>query len=75
MRNRGITKKILSEEGRSLGNFIASAMKVSLPQIKIVLTPLAKSVLILLRLAPATSPTDGTIQKKIHGLRKSKLII
>ena len=31
MRNRGITKKILSEEGRSLGNFIASAMKVSLP--------------------------------------------
>ena len=31
MKNRGITKKILSQEGRSLGNFIASVMKVSLP--------------------------------------------
>ena len=42
---------------------------------KIVLTLLAKSVLILLRLAPATSATDGGIQKNIHGLRKAKLII
>ena len=31
MKNRGITKKILSQEGRPLGNFIASVMKVSLP--------------------------------------------
>ena len=42
---------------------------------KIVLTPLAESVLILLRLAPAASATDGAIQKKIHGLRKTKLIM
>ena len=40
-------------------------MRVGLPLIKNIFTPLAKSVLMLLRLTVAVSVTDAFIQKKI----------
>ena len=42
-------------------------MTTSLPLMKNVLTPLTKSVLVLLGLTAAASVTDAAIQKKIYG--------
>ena len=45
-------------------------MRVGLPLIKNIFTPLAKSVLMLLRLTVAASATDAFIQKKIFLSRR-----
>ena len=50
-------------------------MKVDLPLMKNELTPLTKNVLTPLELTAAASATDATIQKKIHGLTMTTLII
>ena len=71
---KGITTKITSQEGGFL-NFLKPLMTAVLLLIKNVLTPLAKSVLILLGLTAAMSATDAAIQKKIHGLGTTALII
>ena len=51
-------------------------MKVGLPLMKNVLTPLARSIFIPLGLtAAAASATDAAIQKKFYELGMTKLII
>ena len=50
-------------------------MTVGLPLMKNVLTSLAKSVLMLLRLTAATSATDAAPLKKIYGPGTTALII
>ena len=50
-------------------------MTAGLPLMKSVLTPLAKSLLILLGLLAGMSATDGAIQKKFYGLGTTALII
>ena len=50
-------------------------LKIGLPLIGDVLKPLAKSVLIPLRLTVAASPTDSAIHKKMFGLGMTTLII
>ena len=52
------------ELGRFLGRLLRPLLKTRLPLMKSVLKPLAKSVLVLLRLATAGSATDAAIQKK-----------
>ena len=70
LKDRGIlikatTRKITSQEGSFL-NFLRPLMIVGLPLIKSVLTPLAKSVLILLGLSTGMSAAAVAIQKKIN---------
>ena len=50
-------------------------MTAGLTLVKNVLTPLAKSVLIPLGSAAATSAADAAIQKKLHGSESTALII
>ena len=52
------------ELGGFLGRLLRPLLKTRLPLMKSVLKPLAKSVLVLLRLATAESATDAAIQKK-----------
>ena len=62
-----------------LGGFsvilLGLVLKIRLPLIGDVLKPLAKSVLIPLRLTVAASPTDSAIHKKMFGLGMTTLII
>ena len=56
--------------GQSVGFLVKRVgllLKTDLPLIKYVLTPLAKSVLIPLRLIAAVSATDAAIHKKMFG--------
>ena len=50
-------------------------MTAGLPLMKSVLTPLAKSLLILLGLLAGMSAADAAIQKKFYGLGTTALII
>ena len=50
-----------------IGRLLGPLLKTGLPLIKNVITPLAKSVLIPLRLTAAASATDAGIHKKILG--------
>ena len=50
-------------------------MTAGIPLIKIVLTPLAKSVLLPLGLSAGMSAADGAIQRKIYGSGTTALII
>ena len=50
-------------------------MKVGLPLMKNVLTPLAKNFLMALGLMAAVTGTDSAIQKKIFGWGMTTLII
>ena len=50
-------------------------LKSGLPLIKNAIKPLAKSALIPLGLTAAASAADAGIQKKIHGSRRTALII
>ena len=50
-------------------------MTAGLPLMKNVLTPLAKSLLILLGLLAGMSAADAAIQKKFYGLGTTALII
>ena len=50
-------------------------MTAGLPLMKSVLTPLAKSLLIVLGLLAGMSAADAAIQKKFYGLGTTALII
>ena len=63
------------QSGGFLGKLLGPLLKTGLPLIKNVITPLAKSVLILLGLTAAASAADAGIQKKILGLQNTTLII
>ena len=67
---RTIEKVINKKRG-----FIASLMRVGLPLMKNVLTPLAKIVLLALGVTAAASARDTAIQKKIYGSGITTLII
>ena len=53
------------QSGRYLGRLLGPLLKTELPLIKIVIKPLAKSILIPLGLTAATSAADGGIHKNI----------
>ena len=77
--NRGIllkvtTTKIAGQKGGFL-NFLKVLMTAGLPLMKIVLTPLAKSVLLPFWLSAAMSATDAAIQKPFYGSETTALII
>ena len=55
------------QSGGFLGILLGPLLKIGLPLIKNVIKPLAKSVLIPLRLTAATSSADAGIHKKILG--------
>ena len=55
------------QSGGFLGKLLGPLLKTGLPLIKNVITPLAKSVLILLGLTAAASAADAGIHKKILG--------
>ena len=67
-------RKITSQKGGFL-NFLRPLITAGLPLMKNVLTPLAKSILILLGLTAAASAADAAIQRKIQGSGKTALII
>ena len=71
---RGTTRKIISQvEG--LLNFLEPLMKVGLPLLRKVLTPLAENVLLSFGVTGAGSATEAAIQKKIYGSGMTPLII
>ena len=59
---KGTTKKIISQEGGFL-NFVWPLTAAGLSLMKSLLTPSAKSVLLLLVLSAGMSAADGDIQK------------
>ena len=63
------------QSGGLLGRHLGPLIKTGLPLIRNVLKPLAKSILILLGLMAATSPTDAAILKKMFGSGFTTLII
>ena len=69
---KGTTRIVCSQEG-GLFNFLGSLIRTDLPLMKSVLTPLAKSVLVLLGLESALA-TDASILKKKFYLGTTTLI-
>ena len=63
------------ESGGFLGKLHSPLLKIGLPLIKNVITPLTKSVLIPLGLTAAASAADAGIHKKILGSANTTLII
>ena len=63
------------QSGGFLGRLLGPLLKTGLPLIKNVIKPLAKSVLIPLRLTPAASAADAGIHKIILGSGPTTLII
>ena len=63
------------QSGGLLGRHLGPLIKTGLPLTRNVLKPLAKSILILLRLMAATLPTDAAIHKKSFGSGFATLII
>ena len=63
------------QSGGFLGRLLGPLLKTGLPLIKNVIKPLAKSVLIPLRLTAAASAADAGIHKKISGSGTTTLII
>ena len=61
--------------GRFLGRLLGPLLKTDLPLMKNVFKALAKSVLIPLRLIAAVSATDAAMQKKIHELGMTTILI
>ena len=59
-----ITKKVVGQRGELL-NFLGPLMKVGLPLINKVLTPLAKSALVPFGLTTVVSATNAALQKEI----------
>ena len=70
---KGTTKKISSQEKVFI--FFRLLISTGLPLMKNVLTPLVKSILILLGLTASASATDTAIQKMIFGSGATALII
>ena len=71
---KGTTRKITTQEGGFL-NFLRPLMTAGLPLMKSVLTPLAKSDFLPLRLSAWMPAADGAIQDNIYGPRSKALII
>ena len=71
---KGTTRKITTQEGGSL-NFVKPLMTADLPLMKSVLTPLSKSILLLLGLSAGMLAADAAIQKKVYGADVTALII
>ena len=71
---KGTTRKITGQEGGFL-NFLRPLLTAGLPLTKGVLTPIAERVLLPFVLSVAMSATDAAIQKKIHELGITVLII
>ena len=69
------TSRIIKIQERGLISFLVPLTRAGLTLVKNVLTPLAKSVLIPLGSAAATSAADAAIQKKLHGSESTALII
>ena len=65
----------IGQSGGYLGRLLGPLLKTRLSLIGNVLKPLAKSVLIPLRLTAAASATDAAIHKKMSGSGKATLII
>ena len=63
------------QSGGFLGKLLGPLLKTGLPMIKNVLTPLAKSVLILLGLTAAASAADAGIYRKILGSGNNTTLI
>ena len=65
----------IDQSGEFLGRLLGTLLKTGLPSIKIVIKPLAKSVLIPLGLTAAASAADAGIYKRILGSGNTTLII
>ena len=65
----------IDQSGGFLGRLLGTLLKTGLPSIKIVIKPLAKSVLIPLGLTAAASAADAGIYKRILGSGNTTLII
>ena len=63
------------QSGRFLGRLLRPLLKTGLPLMENVIKPLAKSVLIPLRLTAAASAADAKIHKKILGSGTTTLTI
>ena len=63
------------QSGAGLGKLLGPLLKTGLPLIKNVITPLAKSILILLGLTAAASVADAGIHKKILGSGNTTTLI
>ena len=63
------------QSGGFLGKIFGPLLKAGLPLIKNVITPLAKSVLVILVLKAAASAADAGIHKKILGLGNTTTLI
>ena len=72
---KGTTRKVTSQVGGFL-NFFRPLKTAALPLMKSLLTQLARSILIPLRLtaAASASATAAAIEKKIYGSGKTALI-
>ena len=69
---KGTTRKVTSQVGGFL-NFFRPLKTAALPLMKSLLTQLARSILIPLRLTAAASATAAAIEKKIYGSGKTAL--
>ena len=65
----------MGQTGRFLGKLLLPLLKTGLPLIENILKPLAKSVLIPLKLTAVASATDAVIHKKMFGSVNTTLII
>ena len=65
----------IDQSGGFLGRLLGTLLKTGSPSIKIVIKPLAKSVLIPLGLTAAASAADAGIYKRILGSGNTTLII
>ena len=70
---KGTPRKVTSQVGGFL-NFFRPLKTAALPLMKSLLTQLARSILIPLRLTAAASATAAAIEKKIYGSGKTALI-
>ena len=70
---KGTTRKVTSQVGGFL-NFFRPLKTAALPLMKSLLTQLARSILIPLRLTAAASATAAAIEKKIYGSGKTAVI-
>ena len=68
-------EKFINQKRGFIGNFLGPLMKVGLPLMNNVLTPLAKYVLLLFGLTVAASATNAPIQMKIYGSGMTALIM
>ena len=71
---KATTRKINSQEGVLL-NFLYPLLRARLPLMKNLLTSLAKTFLIRLRLTVAVSATDSSIQRRVFESEMTTLLI